>query len=66
MQIFESMINNQGVNLHVTEVYRDMKQELPLVIIPGLSESARGLCACTGAVGAKAYDRYYHARSWPE
>ncbi|WP_141235802.1 alpha/beta fold hydrolase [Paenibacillus sp. 7541] len=40
MQLHETMVNNQGVHIHVTEVHRDLKkQQASLVIIPGLSES---------------------------
>lgn len=40
MQLHETMVNNQGVHIHVTEVHRDLKnKQASLVIIPGLSES---------------------------
>jgi pimeloyl-ACP methyl ester carboxylesterase len=40
MKLKETWINNNGVNIHVIDSNTVAKQELPLVIIPGLSESA--------------------------
>ncbi|WP_145037919.1 alpha/beta fold hydrolase [Paenibacillus sp. Y412MC10] len=41
MQLYETMVNNHGVHIHVTEVHRELRNEQSsLVIIPGLSESA--------------------------
>lgn len=41
MQLCETMVNNNGVHIHVTEAHRELnKGDVPLVIIPGLSESA--------------------------
>ncbi|MFF3923973.1 alpha/beta fold hydrolase [Paenibacillus lactis] len=41
MQLSETMVNNNGVHIHVTEAHRELnKENVPLVIIPGLSESA--------------------------
>ncbi|KOP67936.1 alpha/beta hydrolase [Bacillus sp. FJAT-18019] len=41
MKLYETMVNNNGVLIHVTEVHRELRNEqVPLVIIPGLSESS--------------------------
>ncbi|WP_339294203.1 alpha/beta hydrolase [Paenibacillus sp. FSL W7-1279] len=46
MQLYETMVNNQGVHIHVTEVHRDLRNEqTSLVVIPGLSESAEDYIA---------------------
>ena len=35
MQLYETMVNNQGVHIHVTEVHRDLRNEqTSLVVIP--------------------------------
>ncbi len=40
MKLKETWINNNGVNIHVIDSNPIAKQELPFVIVPGLSESA--------------------------
>lgn len=40
MNIYETMVNNNGVLIHVTEAHQELRNEqVSLVIIPGLSES---------------------------
>lgn len=41
MNLYETMVNNNEVLIHVTEAHRELlNEQVPLVIIPGLSESA--------------------------
>lgn len=40
MNVEERYVNNRGVNIHVMESNREAKDACPLVVIPGLAESA--------------------------
>ncbi|MCG7344905.1 alpha/beta hydrolase [Sporosarcina sp. ACRSL] len=45
MSYKEYSVDNNGVNIHFIEAYAGLKEEAPLVLIPGLSESAEDYMA---------------------
>ena len=62
MQLYETMVNNHGVHIHVTEVHRELRNEQSsLVIIPGLPSRPRIISTLwkNGNAVAQAYRCYY-------